>query len=463
MKRDGFHTITLGCKLNQFDTAGIEGELSRRGLVAEADPARAAVVILNTCTVTHRADSDARKLIRRIRRGNPGCRLLVTGCYAESDARAIAEVGGVDRVFGNRDKLRLPEILDELGIHGTAPEPAAPDRYRGDHGCESADGLPRAVHFGERSRAFLKVQDGCRLVCSYCIIPAVRGPSRSVPVERLESAVASLARGGFREIVLTGINTGDYGRDLDRAVSLESLLRRLLDRPEPVRYRLNSLEPLTLTDAVIELMADNPRLAPHVQVPLQSGSDATLRAMRRNYRFAQWQERVERLRERVPHAAIGADVIVGFPGESDERFLETHDRIAASPLNYLHVFSWSARRGTHAASLPGRLSESVIGERSAALRTLGDERARAFRRRFVGRTLDAVVLAPDRGGRTRGLTGNYIEVEIVRGATREREIAEIRVLSAEGDSVRAEATGVPEWLPAPAPGTDAGRPFHLLA
>ena len=180
-----FHTITLGCKLNQFDSAGIEGELVRRGFVHEPDPGEAAVVVINTCTVTHRADADARKLIRRVRRQNPTCRLLVTGCYAESDAGAIQAVGGVDRVFGNRDKPQLPRILDELGVADATNRPEGSDPIETDRGCDAAIDLPGSLHFGNRSRAYLKVQDGCRLACSYCIIPEVRGPSRSVPVDRV--------------------------------------------------------------------------------------------------------------------------------------------------------------------------------------------------------------------------------------------------------------------------------------
>ena len=214
--RHGFHTITLGCKLNQFDGAAIEGELERRGFIPEPDPALAAVVVLNTCTVTHRADADARKIVRRVRRDNPGCVLLVTGCYAERDAASLAAVGGIDRVFGNRDKPFLTSILDDLGLASSRPPPA-PNLSETDRGCEGFAALPQpqALHFGRRARAFLKVQDGCRLACSYCIIPAVRGPSRSVPPESLCAAALALFEHGYGEVVLTGVNTGDYGRDLD--------------------------------------------------------------------------------------------------------------------------------------------------------------------------------------------------------------------------------------------------------
>ncbi|MDX1389399.1 MAG: tRNA (N(6)-L-threonylcarbamoyladenosine(37)-C(2))-methylthiotransferase MtaB, partial [Acidobacteriota bacterium] len=354
----GFHTITLGCKLNQFDTAAIEAELTRRGIEAVRDPRCASVVIINTCTVTGRADAEARKLIRQVRRRNPGCRLLVTGCYAELDPETIRAIVGVDRVFGNRDKASVAAILDDLGVgrsDRSAPSPYTSAVDLGDRGCDAALEIPRAVHFGDRSRAFLKVQEGCNLRCSYCIIPRVRGESRSVPPGRVETAVLRLVEAGYREIVLTGVNTGDYGRDLVPRTNLAALLGRLLGVSHAHRIRLNSLEPLTVSDEIIDLLASEPRLAPHLQVPLQSGSEAVLRRMRRNYRLSDYHDRLERLRARIPGIGLGADVIIGFPGETDRQFEETYRFIAGSPLNYLHVFAWSPRPGTAATTLPDRV------------------------------------------------------------------------------------------------------------
>jgi threonylcarbamoyladenosine tRNA methylthiotransferase MtaB len=456
MSPDGFHTITLGCKLNQFDSAGIEGELVRRGLVHEPDPGEAAVVVINTCTVTHRADADARKLIRRVRRQNPTCRLLVTGCYAESDAAAIRAVGGVDRVFGNRDKPQLPRILDELGVADVTKRPGGLDPVESDRGCDAAIDLPGSLHFGKRSRAFLKVQDGCRLACSYCIIPEVRGPSRSVPVDRLMRAARDLFDNGYPEIVLTGINTGDYGRDLEPAIQLSDLLRQLLPIAGPNRFRLNSLEPRTLTDEIIGIIAEDSRLAPHVQVPLQSGSDETLRGMRRNYRVRTWLERVERLRSEVPHAAIGADVIVGFPGETDRHFRETYETIADSPANYLHVFSWSPRPGTPAAERDDRVPDAVITERSARLRTLGAELSARFRRSFVGREMEAVVLGPDVNGAIRVLTGNFIEGTIDDPSLRARDRIRVRGESIDRARLRMQVVEMPKN------GSERRAPLHVI-
>ncbi len=406
--RRRFHTITLGCKLNQFDSAAMEGELLRRGFAAEPDRNQAGVVIINTCTVTHRADSEARKLIRSVRRNNPECRLLVTGCFAELDAAAIEQIPGVDRVFGNREKPMIPTILDQLGMRG--PDRLHTDRI--DAGCDDTLRLPETLHFGERSRAFLKVQEGCDLVCSYCIIPKVRGLSRSVDTAEIQAAMRRLFRSGYGEVVLTGVNTGDYGKDLQPARSLVSLLETLLAECGDHRLRLNSLEPLTITDSLIELFAqDGSRLAPHLQVPLQSGSDTVLRRMRRNYKAAFWIDRLEKLRMAVPRIGLGADVIVGFPGETDQEFQETCDLLERSPVNYLHVFSWSPRPGTPASELPDRVDPSVIKERSAILRGWAEKAGLRFRQRFLGAVLECVVLdARTKEGRVRALSDNFIEV-----------------------------------------------------
>ncbi|MBD3867701.1 MAG: tRNA (N(6)-L-threonylcarbamoyladenosine(37)-C(2))-methylthiotransferase MtaB [Acidobacteria bacterium] len=418
-----FHSITLGCKLNQFDSAAMEGELARRGFTENPDRDRAGVIIINTCTVTHRADADARKLIRSVRRNNPACRLLVTGCFAERDAEAIRRIPGVDRVFGNREKPAIASILDEIGLVG---KPVV----RGDTGCEETLGLPDDLYFGDRSRAFLKIQEGCDLVCSYCIIPKVRGRSRSVPLEQVDTAMESLFRRGYREVVLTGVNTGDYGKDLEGGLILETLLERLLDRCGENRIRLNSLEPLTVTDGIIRLMAaSGGRLAPHLQVPLQSGSEAVLRRMRRNYRASAWMDRMERLRAAMPDIGLGADMIVGFPGETEEEFQETCRLLASSPVNYLHVFSWSERPGTPASELHDRVHSATIRERSATLRRFADEAGFRFRSRFPGRQLDCVAL----GDGSRALTGNFIEVAL-DGKPAEpgsRVLAEIKTVTRE--------------------------------
>jgi threonylcarbamoyladenosine tRNA methylthiotransferase MtaB len=425
MTKRAFFTITLGCKLNQYDSAAIEGELLRRGFRPAEAASNADVVVVNTCTVTHKADAEARKLIRSVRRDNPGCRLLVTGCYVESDSDALRAIPGVDLLFGNPEKQRLAEILDQLGLSAEGREPDAP--------CGQ-------LHFGSKSRALLKIQDGCRLACSYCIVPRVRGRSRSIPPDEVLERAAALWDSGYREIVLTGINTGDYGIDLRPRTDLAELLRRLLATCGPNRIRLNSLEPLAISDGIVELMARDPRLAPHLQVPLQSGSEEILRLMRRNYRLEQYLDKIAMIRSAIPHAGLGADVIVGFPGETDDHFRQTYDFIAASPLNYLHVFSWSPRRGTAAAELPGRIEGPVMRERSAELRRLAERLSLRFRRGFVGETLDAVVL-----GEQRALTGNYIDVRLEGRTTPRGELIGVTILRATPEETAALAAAPPSW------------------
>ncbi len=434
-ERRRFATLTLGCKLNQFDTAALEAELLRRGLERSADPLRAEILIVNTCTVTARADAEARRLVRRLRRRNPTCTLVVAGCYAEREPERLRELGA-DLVLGNRAKAALAAHLDGLGLGGPPNEAAVV--ALGERGCDGAAGLPAALFFGDRTRAFLKVQEGCDLVCSYCIIPQVRGPSRSVAPAALGEAARRLAAAGYREIVLTGVNTGDYGKDLAPPLRLPDLLDRLLAACTPARLRLNSLEPRTLTAAVIERLAAQPRLCRHLQVPLQSGSDRILRLMRRNYRVQDYLDRLERLQRAVEDAALGADVIVGFPGETEEDFERTYRTIAASPLNYLHVFPYSPRPGTAAAALPGAVPPGAVQERSARLRELGRGLWRRFCERFLGRELEAIVLGERADGGLRALTDNYIEATLPARAAGRGELVRVRILALEGDTVRAQ-------------------------
>ncbi|MGD8377177.1 MAG: MiaB/RimO family radical SAM methylthiotransferase, partial [Acidobacteriota bacterium] len=301
-----FHVKTLGCKLNQFDSAAVESDLRSRGLLHAGRAADASVVVINTCTVTHRADADARALFRRVRRENPGCLLVATGCLAERDPEAVGTMPEVDLVVRRRDRERIGELI------AARADARFPGLLTGPGPAPSCTG---ALRFGERTRALLKVQEGCDLRCAYCVIPQVRGPSRSVAPEDVETRVRDLIRAGYREIVLTGVNTGDYGLDLSPRTTLAALLRRILPLPGLGRLRLNSLEPRTVSDEIVDLLAEDPRLAPHLQIPLQSGSDAVLREMRRNYRASFYADLVERLRRRAPDIGLGADLIVGHPGE----------------------------------------------------------------------------------------------------------------------------------------------------
>ncbi len=394
-----YHVATLGCKLNQFDSAAMEASLVALGLSPTPDPAAARVIVVNTCTVTSAADAQSRQLIRKLRRANPRCTLLVTGCYAQRDPKALEAIQGVDAVLGLAGQKRLKHLVVKL-------VPEIPEQLA----ClESADDpLPL---FSDQTRAFLKIQEGCDLRCSYCVIPSVRGASRSVDPETILRKVALLAESGFQEIVFTGVNTGDYGKDLTPATTLAALLRRASEISCVGRLRLNSVEPRCVTEELVEALATSPRIAPHLQVPLQSGSDAVLGRMRRPYRTRQYRQALETLRGRIPEAGLGADVIVGFPGETQEEFVQTLDFIASSELNYLHVFSFTPRPGTPAAQAAHPVKGDVIRQRSAELRGLGSHLSHRFRASFLGRNLEVLGLRdclPD--GRVRALSGNFIEV-----------------------------------------------------
>ena len=396
-----YHVATLGCKLNQFDSASMEATLVAMGFRPTADAAAARLVVVNTCTVTSSADSQSRQLIRSLRRANPRCTLLVTGCYAQRDPRALEAIPGVDAVVGLEGQKELRGMVVKL-VPDLPPAPA----------CEEAadDPLP---FFSDRTRAFLKIQEGCDLKCSYCVIPSVRGASRSVPPAQVLGRLGRLIESGFQEIVFTGVNTGDYGKDLDPSLTLAGLLRKAARLPGLGRLRLNSVEPRCVTRELVETLAEEPRLAPHLQVPLQSGSDAVLGRMRRPYSTEHYRRALEAIRGRLPSAGLGADVIVGFPGETEEEFRQTRSFVESSELNYLHVFSFTPRPGTPAGDARDRIPGDVIRRRNAELRDLGTRLSRRFRTSFLHRELEVLGLRDvAQGEEIRALSGNFIEVSL---------------------------------------------------
>jgi threonylcarbamoyladenosine tRNA methylthiotransferase MtaB len=421
-----FFVQNFGCRTSQADGAAIEGLLRQQGLEAASEAAEADLVIVNTCTVTSAADEDARKAIHRLHRENPRARIVVTGCYAQRSPEELAKTPGVALVLGNSHKDQVARVVEEL---------AGREQYHGEilageiglrTGFLSA---PVEDASGDRTRPNLKIQDGCNNPCAFCIIPHVRGPSRSMPEEEVLRHVRALA-GRYAEIVLTGINLGRWGRErgFGEPRRLHGLLRRILDETGVQRLRISSIEPMDWTDELFELMAASPRLAQHVHMPLQSGSDAVLRRMKRRYRTRHYEDRILRAARLMPEAAFGADVMTGFPGETDAEFQETLEFVSRMPFTYLHVFTYSERPGTPAASMPGRVPWEVRKERTRQLRRLAAEKNLAFRRRFLGRTLSAVTLD---GGRA--LTGNYLTVELARPVP-SNQILDIRIggLSAAG-------------------------------
>ena len=394
-----FFVQNFGCRATQADGAALEAMLADKGLESSAERRVADLVVLNTCTVTSSADDDVRQTIRRVHRENPDARILVTGCYAQRAPDELAGMAGVEWVVGNSHKTQIAEIVTAAPYHGNI--------HIGDI-FEQRDFLSAPVEdaSGERTRPNLKIQDGCNNRCSFCIIPFVRGRSRSAPAEQVIEQVRSLAV-RYREVVLSGINLGRWGREPGSRMRLADLVRRLLAGTPVERLRLSSVEPMDFSDDLLYLMAGSERLAAHVHAPLQSGCDRTLRRMHRKYRPRHYADRVQKARALMPDAAIGADVMVGFPGETDAEFEESRKFMAAMPFTYLHVFTYSERPGTPAAEEAVQVPTAVRKERNRILRQLAAEKNRAFRERMVGRKLSAVTLD---GGLA--LTENYLKVEL---------------------------------------------------
>ncbi len=426
-----FSIENFGCRATEADAAALRRELIASGLAQADDHATAEVVVLNTCTVTAAADSQARDAVRQIHRANPAARIIVTGCYAQRAPDELAALDGVSVVVGNSHQSQIPGLIGDLNAPPRRTDFIPLARLNddamslargpakiltGDIFAQTGVNIPLSATAdatpADRTRPILKIQDGCNNRCSYCVIPFVRGRSRSLAPDAVIDEVRGLVKAGAREIVLSGINLGSYGRDLTPRAALADVVRRILDETSLEQLRFSSIEPQDVTEDFVSLVASSPRLAPHFHVPLQSGSDRILRAMHRWYRAAHYAERIDLIRRLLSDAAIGADVIVGFPGETDADFDATARFIAALPFTYLHVFSFSERPGTVAANLEGRVPTHVIRERARALRALGEQKAAAFRASQSGRTLRALTLA--RGGEdsTEALTGNYLKVSI---------------------------------------------------
>ena len=396
-----FFIQNFGCRATQADGAALEAALADKGFQAARRDC-ADLVILNTCTVTSSADEDVRHAVRRVRRENPAARIVVTGCYAQRAPGELAALPGVDWVIGNSHKAQIPELL-------AAGTPYHGQIHVGDIFAQQEFlAAPVEDAAGDRTRPNLKIQDGCNNRCSFCIIPYVRGRSRSARPDWVVEQVRGLAA-RYREVVLSGIHLGRWGRDLEGGrLRLADLLRRLLGETEIQRLRLSSVEPMDWADDLLGIVAGEPRVARHVHAPLQTGSDAVLRRMHRKYRPRHYEDRIRRARALMPDAAIGADVMVGFPGESEAEFDESRAFIESLPFTYLHVFTYSARPGTPAATAPGHVPIPVRKGRNRILRELGAAKNLEFRRRMVGSTLSAVTL--DQPGAA--LSGNYLKIEL---------------------------------------------------
>ncbi len=413
-----YHVENFGCRATQADGAAIERQLLDRGLERADAATQAEVVVLNTCTVTVSADQDARAAIRRIHRDNPDAQILVTGCYAQRAPHEISALPGVSLVVGNSHKHRLAEYVSSPQTSAFVP---LTQIGGGDSNVIIGDifahtELTAAPVFDgtgfEKTRPNLKVQDGCNNRCSFCIIPYVRGSSRSLKLEHVLREVDALVANGYREIVLSGINLGRWGRELTPRTSFASMLSAILEQTQIEKLRISSVEPMDWTNEVIELVASSSRICKHAHVPLQSGSDKILRKMHRKYRPWHYADRIERIRRVMPDAAIGADVMVGFPGESDDDFEQTRVLIERLPFTYLHVFTYSSRPGTASAEMPEQVPVQLARERNRLLRELIANKKRVFMESFIGRELPAITLTHFDGGHTEALTDNYLKLRV---------------------------------------------------
>jgi threonylcarbamoyladenosine tRNA methylthiotransferase MtaB len=463
-----FFVQSFGCRATQADGAVLDRQLAAQGLNPANSALEADLVVLNTCTVTAAADHDARASIRRIHRENPGAKIMVTGCYAQRAPQEIAALPGVTWVVGNSHKHRVAEIASQTQFRDQFPAEKYAEAQEG-----SQAGPPRnfvsletvslsAPAFtlvgdifahteliaapvfagdaiGERTRPNLKVQDGCNNRCSFCIIPSVRGQSRSMALERVIEEANALVAAGYREIVLSGINLGRWGRDFQPQQCFEQLVRALLEHTDIEKVRISSVEPMDWTDELIALVAGSPRIAKHAHVPLQSGSDRILRRMHRKYRPWHYAEKIRKIHEAMPDAAIGADVMVGFPGETDELFEESRSFIEHLPFTYLHVFTYSSRPGTPSAAMPDQVPVHVARERNRMLRELAAEKNRAFRQSFVGQSLEVITLHTGGDGWTEALSDNFLKVKIA-GRYCANEMMRIEVACLEDDGVAGSAS-----------------------
>jgi len=397
---------TLGCKVNQFESEALTDALEQREYAVVPFEEGADVTIINTCTVTHRADFQSRQMVRRASRSNPNSLIIVTGCYPQVEPDAFTKMKGVHYLLGNGEKSRIPDFLSSME-QGKFPRVQVGDIQKERLFSE----IP--LHsFHRHTRAFLKIQDGCNAYCSYCIVPHARGRSRSLPPERVVQNLKALKERGFKEVVLTGIHLGAYGFDFDPPFPLEKLVRQLEKEETPDRIRLSSIEPGDFSPELISALSQSNKICPHLHIPIQSGDDEILEKMERGYDRSFLSDLVHELHLRISKLSIGADVIVGFPGETEEKFNHTVGLVESLPFSYLHVFPFSRRKGTPAFQFPRGVDEKEIKRRAEAMRELGWQKRRAFYHQFLNQELS--VLVEDRKeketGRWKGLSRNYIPV-----------------------------------------------------
>jgi len=422
---------TLGCKVNQYDSASMEEALREEGYHIVGFHSHADIYIVNTCTVTQKTDYQSRQLIRRAHKMNPQSKIIVTGCYAQIVPQALAQIPGVYLILGNAQKHQIADLItNNLGEQ-------SPHVIVSDINQETCFKDPPLHSFSHHTRAFLKIQDGCESFCSYCIVPYVRGKYRSLDHKEVLTRLFMLSEAGFKEVVLSGIHLSAYGIDHNPPSNLSSLLQ-LIEQKQPVsRIRLSSLEPMDITNELTDFLPISEIICPHLHLPLQSGDDEILKRMKRPYRSSEFRELVELLISTIPHLCLGVDVIVGFPGESDRHFLTTYKLLEELPINYFHIFPYSKREKTQAASFPDQVASKTISTRSKMLRKLGKSKREQFYSHYLGRSLK--VLIEEKRNRQsnllKGRSRNYIPVLLEGPDTLKNQEIEVKITRVEGEKV----------------------------
>lgn len=394
---------TLGCKLNFSETSTISSEFLKNGFRKKDFSEKSDVYVINTCTVTENAEKDCRQIVRKALKINPDAFVIVTGCYAQLRADEIAKIDGVDAVLGSNEKFKIFDLIKDFSKTETSCIYVKPngelDEFNSAYSSNADD----------RTRAFFKIQDGCDYTCSFCTIPQARGLSRSVDEDIAVNQLKNLINNGFKEIILTGVNVGDFGKRND--TNFYNLLKRLIEVEGDFRLRISSIEPNLLTDDIINLTADNPKICNHFHIPLQSGSDKVLRLMQRRYNTNLYAKVLQKVVSKIPDVGIGVDVIVGSPGETDEDFLETYNFIKDLPATYLHVFSYSERPNTKALSIPGKVEKQEKKRRSSMLRILSEKKKGEFYRSMIGKDLRVLFESTEKNKKIFGFSSNYVRVE----------------------------------------------------
>lgn len=406
-KQKTFYIETLGCKVNQYESDGIAAELAARGLVRLDGKTGADLCIVNTCAVTSKAGMQSRQAIRKLIRENPEAKIVVTGCHAQTDPEEIRKIEDIDHIVCHRDKTKIAACVADVSECRLDFQPP-------DHGRSNTFLNFNQPVTGSMTRAYLKIQDGCNAFCTYCIVPYARGGSVSMPVAEVHRHMSGLAQKGFSEVILTGIHTGLYGHDLDPSTSLLELIQTLNNTRPVERIRISSIEPNEICQGLIDLAREGHILCDHFHIPLQSGDNEILRRMKRPYTVEEFAAVVADIHATLPFAGIGLDVIIGFPGETDQQFENTYNLVRQLPISYLHVFPFSARKGTPAWHFKPQVDSKVIKERCALMRKLDLKKRSAFAALNKGRTLRGLVQhAPDRQtGKLKAITGNYLTVLI---------------------------------------------------